>query len=152
MSTLKITLLIFLHYFSPVRLFRWAIWSPVEKKWGNFKIRTWGMFSCRATPRDSGSSRRMSGWPVSQYLTEGFCSVEHHKRGAHFWSSETTDIKSEGFCFHLSLASVWHFPGSIVCLSSGHSQFCEKKKHVCKPGFEIYGKPTAGGSHSLGSC
>lgn len=85
------------------------------------------MSSCRATQRDFGSSRRMSGWPVSQYLTEGLCSVEHHKRGANLWSSVTTDIKSEGFFFYLSPASVWNFPGSIVCLSSAIASFVKKE-------------------------
>lgn len=93
----------------------------------------------------------MSGWPFSQQLTEGLCSVEHHKRGAHFWSSVTRDIKNEGFSFNLSAASIRHFPGSIVCLASAITSFV-KKTHVCKPGFVNYGKPTAGGSHSLGSC
>lgn len=109
------------------------------------------MSSCRVTPRNFGNSRRMSGCPVSQYLTEGLCSVEHHERGAHFWSTVTTDIKNERVFFYLSPASVWHFPSSIVCLASAIASFVEKTR-VCKPGFVNYGKPTAGGSHSLGSC
>lgn len=110
-----------------------------------------GHVLCRATPGDFVSIRRMSGWPLSQYLTEGLCSVEHHKIGAQFWSSVTTDIKNEGVFFHSSPDSVWHFPGSIVCLASAAANFM-KKAHVCKPGFVNYGKPTAGGSHRLGSC
>jgi len=39
--------------------------SFCRKKQGNCKTRTWDKSSCRATARDFGSSRRMSGWPVS---------------------------------------------------------------------------------------
>lgn len=72
-------------------------------------------------------------------------------RGAHSWSSVTRDIKNEGFFFYLSPASIWHFPGSIACLAPAIASYV-KKTQVCKHGFVNYGKPTAGGSHSLGSC
>lgn len=88
---------------------------------------------------------------LPQYLTKGLCSVEHHEGGAQSWSSVTTDIKNEVFCFYLSPASIWHFSGSIVCLAPTIASFM-KKTRVCKPGFVNYGKLTAGGSHRLGSC
>lgn len=88
---------------------------------------------------------------LPQYLTEGSSSVEHHKGGAQSWSSVTTSIKNGLFCFYLSPASIWHFPGCIVCLSPTIVGFMKKKKSIYKPVFGNYGKPTAGGSHRLGS-
>jgi len=84
-------------------------------------------------------------------VSEGLCSVEHHEEDVQCGSSVTTDIKNEVFLLYLSPASIWHFPGSIVCLDSTIDIFM-KKTCVCKPGFVNYGKPTAGGSHRLGSC
>lgn len=60
-------------------------------------------------------------------------------------------LKMKGFSFICLLPPFGIFLAALFCLASAIASFL-KKPHVCKPGFVSYGKPTAGGSHRLGSC
>lgn len=98
-----------------------------------------------------GNNKRFCRQQKDVRLAEGLCSLEHRDEGSQSWSSVTIDIKNEVFCFYLSRTSTWCSPGSTVCPAPTLASFM-KKKRVCKRGLVNYGKPTAGGSHRLGSC